>query len=105
MIEVIYPNDDDPRKEIETTPESVDRTLMENTRNGEVIPTLEAIAEQMGITRKDLEEWSITDADYLNGLKKFKSIQEEGIFEDFNNRADVTVLAMLLSETRNRHNP
>jgi hypothetical protein len=105
MIEVIYPNDDDPRKEIRTTIESVNKHLLGNTKDGQEIYTVEGIAEKFGIDNQTLESWTVNDAEFLGGLKRYNELQDQGIFEpeEFGNRADAMVIAMLISETKSRY--
>ena len=47
------------------------------------------------------------DEDFKGGLERDKKLQERGIFEpdEFDNRADAMVIAMLLLETKNKHKP
>ena len=45
------------------------------------------------------------DDDFKGGLERYKKLQEQGIFEpdEFDNRADAMVIAMLVLETKNKH--
>jgi uncharacterized protein YjcR len=66
--------------------------------------TVQGIAEKLGISSEQLSRWS-NDEGFQAGLNKFRDIQDQGTFDDFNNRADATVIAMLLLETKNKHKP
>ena len=39
------------------------------------------------------------------GLEKFRAGQDQGTFDELDNRADATMIALLLLETKNKHKP
>lgn len=105
-VEVVYPNDDDPKKNIKTTIESVNEYLKGNTAKGEEAFTVQGIAETLGVDNETLEGWTINDADFLGGLNKYKELQDQGIFrpdEEFGNRADAMMIALLILETKKKY--
>lgn len=109
-VEVNYPNDDDPgdpRKDVKTTIETVNEHLKGNTKSSEKSFTVQGIAKKLGVDEKTLTDWTVSDNEFLNGLKKFNEIQEMGIFEPdefgISNRADAMVIAMLILETKHKH--
>jgi hypothetical protein len=70
------------------------------------IPTIQRIAEELGIEENDLKAWIKTDDEFRGGLEKLTKIQDENLFSEpeFDNRADVMLVALVLLETKNRYN-
>ena len=68
------------------------------------IPTIQGIAEKFGINEKSLNAWLKTDEEFKTGLERLIKIQDENLVSDpeFDNRADVMLVALFLLETRNR---
>ena len=65
--------------------------------------TVQDIAEKVGISPEKLSIWASTDEDFQKGLESFKRLQDQGAFDDLDNRADATVIAKLLLETKKKH--
>ena len=96
-------------REQNETPDVIDEI---NRSLGEVVPenmkrpTVEGIAEKVGISKNILYEWVKTDTELLEALKRYKTIQEEdpfktGTYEDA--WIGSFVIAFILMETRDRH--
>jgi hypothetical protein len=69
------------------------------------IPTIQRIAEELGIPEENLNEWVKSDGEFKTGLERLSKIQDENLFSEpeFDNRADVMLVALFLLETKNRH--
>jgi hypothetical protein len=69
------------------------------------IPTIQGIAEQLGIEGNELNDWVKTDNEFRGGLEKLTKIHDENLFSEpeFDNRADVMLVALFLLETKSRH--
>src|SRR5688500_4382875 len=107
MIDVIYPNDD-PRKDKQPDQfVEINAYLEAKTGLGNAVPSIQDIAESMGITDLDLRTWLQFDDDFKVGLHELKKWMDDGLeTNDPNeNRADVLLMKFLLNETRNRHRP
>jgi hypothetical protein len=91
------------------TPEVIDEI---NRSLGAVIPenmqrpTVEGIAEKIGISKNILYEWVKTDTELSDALGRFKTLQEEDPFKT-GTAEDAwigsLVIAFILMETRDRH--
>ena len=88
-------------KEPRSILDKVNDALKANSTSEEL--TVQSLAEKLGIGTESLSLWAANDEDFQKGLEKFRDIQDQGTFDDFNNRADATVIAMLLLETKNKH--
>ena len=88
-------------KEPRSILDQVNDALKANSTSEEL--TVQSLAEKLGIGTEALSLWAANDEDFQKGLEKFRDIQDQGTFDDFNNRADATVIAMLLLETKNKH--
>lgn len=96
-VEVFYPNDDDPRKEISKPFAKVDALLEAKTRLGDDIPTFRTLAEDMGI--EDLSVLS-SNPDFQKGLERVSTFLDgmQGDNDPWNNRVDVSLVRLLLSD-------
>ena len=66
-------------------------------------PTVEVIAKKFGIESEQISLWAANDPDFQAGLESFRTLQDQGTFDDLNNRADVSVIAVLLLQTKQKH--
>ena len=106
MIEVIYPNNDGPeRKPKSDLLTEVNAYLEAKTLLDSEIPTIQRIAEELGIPEENLNEWVRSDGEFKAGLERLSKIQDENLFSEpeFDNRADVMLVVLFLLETKNRH--
>jgi hypothetical protein len=102
-VEVFYPNNDDPRKErperpIESIIDDVEFYLLENTKDGETVFTLEQIATDQGI--ENFRDEVAGNKRLQESLEKFIDLNEMEAFKFYNNRADANFLALLFSEVQ-----
>lgn len=69
------------------------------------IPTIQRIAGALGISEGNLNEWVKTDEQFRGWLQKLTKIQAENLISEpeFDNRADVMLVALFLLETKNRY--
>jgi hypothetical protein len=69
------------------------------------IPTIQRIAQGLGISEDKLNEWVKTNEEFKGGLEKLTKIQDENLISEpeFHNRADVMLVALFLLETKNRY--
>ena len=96
-------------REPKETPEVIDevnRTLGATIPENRQRPTVEGIAEKIGLSRNILYEWVKTDSELSEALGRFQKIQEEDPFKT--GTAEDTwiaslVIAFILTETRDRH--
>jgi hypothetical protein len=96
-------------REPKETPEVIDevnRSLGETVPENMQRPTVERIAEKIGISKNILYEWVKTDSELSEALGRFKKIQEEDPFKT-GTAEDAwigsLVIAFILMETRDRH--
>jgi hypothetical protein len=103
MTETILQGDGDrlPKRNLVDTVN--DRLRVNNTEEDQL--TLQDLAQKLKIDTKDLYQWAEGDQELKDGLEWYKSMQDTDMFSDenFGNRADAMVLAMLLLETKKRH--
>ena len=97
MIDLDFEEPKEPRSILDL----VNDALKANSIGEEL--TVQSLAEKLGIGTEQIALWAAIDEDFQKGLEKFRTIQDQGSFDDFNNRADATVIAMLLLETKNKH--
>jgi hypothetical protein len=104
-VEVIYPNDDDPRDKQPDIFVEVNAYLEAKTHLGEELPTIQGIAEKLGITDLTLRTWEHFDEEFKEGLERFTKLQNINLLDDeyIGNRADAMLLALVLLETKKRH--
>src|SRR5687768_9634205 len=83
--------------------DEVNKFLKSNDHDGQDF-TVQDIAERLGVGIEQLTLWMANDEDFKAGLERYKRLQENGIFEsdEFDNRADAMVIAMLILETKNK---
>ena len=86
--------------------DEVNKSLGENVPKNLERPTVERIAEKIGISKNILYEWVNTDKELSDALGRFKTLQEEdpfktGTAED--SWIGSLVVAFILMETRDRH--
>ena len=83
----------------------VNAYLEAKTMHDSEIPTIQRIAEELGIEENKLNNWVRTDNEFRRGLEKLNKIQDENLFSEpeFDNRADVMLVALFLLETKSRH--
>lgn len=108
MIEIIYPNNDGPeRKPKPDLLTQVNAYLEAKTLLNSQIPTIQRIAEELEVPEDNLNKWVKEDDVFKAGLERLTKIQDENLFSEpeFDNRADVMLVALFLLETKNRHNP
>ena len=105
MIEVIYPNHDEPEKQPDIFV-AVNAYLEAKTRLNEEVPTLQELASQLSIDKGQLKEWLGDGEMFKEGLTALtKRLDENLVTEDpWANRADVMLVRLLLLETESRHN-
>jgi hypothetical protein len=80
-----------------------DRLRVNNTEEDEL--TIQGIAGKLGIDTRELYKWAESDLDFKEGLERYKTLQDVDLFKDDNlgNRADGMIIALLLLETKKRH--
>jgi hypothetical protein len=86
--------------------DEISRSLGEHVPKNMQRPTVEGIAEKVGISKNILYDWVKTDTELSEALGRFKTIQEEdpfktGTYEDA--WIGSLVIAFILIETRDRH--
>ena len=99
MIEVIYPNDDDPRKEKDPLME-IDAFLEAKTRLGDEVPDIGTLASNMGIGSVDLRALVNSNPEFKKGLERVRKFLDENLEDNdpWNNRIDVSLVRLLLSD-------
>lgn len=105
-VEYFFPNDDDPRKDKQPNEfVEINAYLEAKTNLDEELPTIQGIAEKMGITDLSLRTWLHFDEEFKEGLTQLKDWMDKGLEtnDPAENRADVLLTKFLLNETRNRH--
>lgn len=97
-IEIIYPNDDDPRKERPDILTQIDNLFEAQTRQGEVKPDIRTLAEEMGIGSVDLRALVNTNPGFKEGLDNLTRILEANLLDEdpWLNRIDVSLLRWLI---------
>lgn len=106
---VIYDADDDNRERKKETPqiiEEINEYFKSAPYEGIEISTVEGMAEKFGIDKKALYEWAKTDPEFSGALERFKSIQENDPFKTDtveDTQVSTMLMALILSETRDRH--
>lgn len=65
--------------------------------------TVQDIAEKFDITPEALSIWAATDESFQEGLEKFRTLQDQGTVDELENRLDAGIIAMLLLETKKKH--
>ena len=78
-----------------------DRLRVNNTDDDEI--TIQGLARQMHIDSRDLYRWAETDEEFKKGLQDYKDIQDSGLFQKINNRADALAVLTLLKAMKNKH--
>ena len=83
----------------------VNAYLEAKTLTNSEIPTIQRIAEELEIPAENLHKWMKEDDEFRSGLKRLNEIQDENLFSEpeFDNRADVMLVALFLLETKSRH--
>ena len=86
--------------------EEINNTLGETVPENMACPTVESIAEKIGISKNILYQWAKTDPEFSEALERFKTIHAEdpfktGTVED--TWIGSMVLAFIIMETRDRH--
>jgi hypothetical protein len=99
-FEVIYPNDDDPRKEKPDPLMEIDAFLEAKTRLGDEIPDIRTLAENMGIGTVDLRALAASDPGFQKGLERVRNFLDDMLEDNdpWNNRIDVSLVRLLLSD-------
>jgi hypothetical protein len=105
MIEVIYPNGDEPEKQPDIFVE-VNAYLEAKTMLNEEVPTLQELASQLSIGEGQLKEWLRDGEMFKEALTTLTKRLDENLATDdpWANRPDVMLVRLLLLETRSRHN-
>jgi hypothetical protein len=104
MIEVIYPNGDEPEKQPDIFVE-VNAYLEAKTLLGEEIPTLQELANQLSISEGELKNWVSKGETFREGLTALNKRLDDNLVtgDPWTNRADVMLVRLLLLETKSRH--
>jgi len=102
-IEVIYPNNDGPERPRESVVDEMNNILAENTRNGETMPTVQKLAEALGIDPSDYHDWVRNDPKFIEGIKDYIKFNNTGIPDAYQNRLDAASIAVLIMQTHQRH--
>ncbi len=88
--------------------EQLNKSLSENVPEDIERPTVEGIAQKLGISRNILFEWVNNDNEFSGALERVKTLQENdpfktGTIED--SWIISLVVTFILMETRDRHYP
>src|SRR6187549_2309961 len=99
VVDIYYPNDDDPRKErpVESIIDDVQFYLDSNTKDGGAMYSLNQIAHDQGV--EDFRTLVAENKPLQEALEKFIDLNEQGAFQFYENRADVNFVALLVSES------
>ena len=94
------------KREIPPVIDEINKALAENIPENMEAPTIERIAQKVGISNNVLFEWVKTDSELSEALGRFKTLQEEdpfktGTVEDA--WIGSMVIAFILMERRDRH--
>ena len=105
MIELIYPNGDEPEKQLDIFVE-VNAYLEVKTMLNEGVPTLQELASQLNIGEGQLREWLNDGEMFREALTTLTKRLDENLVtgDPWANRADVMLVRLLLLETESRHN-
>lgn len=95
-----------PENPVPTIIEELNKTLKQSIPEGQESPTVERIAQKVGISRNILYKWVETDVQLSDALGLLKTIQDNdpfktGTIEDA--WVGSVALAFILMETRDRH--
>ena len=63
------------------------------------------LADKFGIGTEQRSLWAANDEVFQEGLEKFRALQDQETFEELENRADATMIALLLLEAKKKHKP
>ena len=103
MIEVFYPNHDEPERPKESVVDEMNNILAENTRNGETMPSVQKIAEALGIDASEYHEWVRNDPKFIAGIRDYIEFNDTGIPSADQNRLDAASIAVHIMQTHQRH--
>lgn len=81
--------------------DKVNDALKANSTGEEV--TVQSIAEKLGIGTEQISLWAGNDEVFQAGLQKLRDIQDQGTFEELENRFDAGMVALLLLEMKNKN--
>jgi hypothetical protein len=99
-IELYDPEEGNKRKR-ELLDSVNDRLRVNNTDDDEI--TIQDLARKLRIDTRDLYQWADTDPEFKEGLQNYKDNQDDGAFEQINNRADALVVLTLLQQMKKKH--
>ena len=103
MIEVFYPNNDGPERRRESVVGEMNNILAENTRNGETMPSVQKIAEALGIEASEYHDWVRNDPKFIEGIRDYIKFNDTGIPDAYQNRLDAASIAVHIMQTHQRH--
>ena len=103
MIEVFYPNNDGPERPRESVVDEMNNILAENTRNGETMPSVQKIAEALGIEASEFHDWVRNDPKFIEGIRDYIKFNDTGIPDAYQNRLDAASIAVHIMQTHQRH--
>jgi len=95
------------KKEAPSIIEEINKRLAEGLSTKADAPTVEGIAEKIGIGRNVLLNWLRTDQEFSEALEILNTVQKEDPFktgDDEDNQVNSMMVTILLMETRDRHN-
>jgi hypothetical protein len=103
MIEVIYPNNDGPERPRESVVDEMNNILAENTRDGETMPTVQKIAEALGIDAPTYHHIVRNDEKFIGQTRQYLSFHKSGLPDAYHNRLDAVMVAINVIEAHQRH--
>jgi hypothetical protein len=92
-------------KEIPEIIEQFNKSLKDEAAKDMKVPTVESIAEKIGIDAETLYRWIRTDEDFSGSLERLKDIQENDPFktgDELDLIVDGSMIALLLIETKRK---
>lgn len=109
LTHVIYDGRDDKEGSKKIVPQIIDKMnahLQEGLPDNMQVPTVEAIAQKLGINENTLYGWVKSDQEFSHALERLIAVQKDdpfktGTIED--SQVNTMMVALLLTETINRH--
>ena len=102
MIEVFYPNNDGPEKPKESVIDEMNSILAENTKNGGTMPTVQKIAEALGVDASTYHQMARNDEKFIDQIRQYLSFHNSGLPGAYENRLDAVMVAINVIEAHQR---
>lgn len=97
---IVHTGDEKPKKSLV---ERINESLESTRREGQAEITLQDIATRLGIDLATLNRWITFDDEFRKELEKYNELDKEIFYdEEFGNRADAMLIALLLLETKKK---